>query len=255
MMSHYFKDSYFTIFFEMSLPAYFISDAHLGVNPPGARADREKLLVEFLESIRGKASHLVIVGDLFEFWYEYNDYVNRNHFELFFALRELVRLGCEVHLLRGNHDFAYGDFFPKSLGVQVHRSLVLEIQGKKVYFHHGDGVAKSDFGYRIMRRVLDFPPNRFLFKQIHPDWGMALARFVGRNSRKIGESREINLQEYLGWGASILKRKKCDVCIHGHHHISGIWDVEGGVVASPGEWIWKPAILRMEEGGLSLKML
>jgi UDP-2,3-diacylglucosamine hydrolase len=255
MMSHYFKDSYFTIFFEMSLPAYFISDAHLGVNPPGARADREKLLVEFLESIRGKASHLVIVGDLFEFWYEYNDYVNRNHFELFFALRELVRLGCEVHLLRGNHDFAYGDFFPKSLGVQVHRSLVLEIQGKKVYFHHGDGVAKSDFGYRIMRRVLDFPPNRFLFKQIHPDWGMALARFVGRNSRKIGESREINLQEYLGWGASILKRKKCDVCIHGHHHISGIWDVEGGVVASPGEWIWKPAILRMEEGGLSLEML
>jgi UDP-2,3-diacylglucosamine hydrolase len=181
--------------------------------------------------------------------------VNRNHFELFFALRELVRLGCEVHLLRGNHDFAYGDFFPKSLGVQVHRSLVLEIQGKKVYFHHGDGVAKSDFGYRIMRRVLDFPPNRFLFKQIHPDWGMALARFVGRNSRKIGESREINLQEYLGWGASILKRKKCDVCIHGHHHISGIWDVEGGVVASPGEWIWKPAILRMEEGGLSLEML
>jgi UDP-2,3-diacylglucosamine hydrolase len=255
MMSHYFKDSYFTIFFEMSLPAYFISDAHLGVNPPGARADREKLLVEFLESIRGKASHLVIVGDLFEFWYEYNDYVNRNHFELFFALRELVRLGCEVHLLRGNHDFAYGDFFPKSLGVQVHRSLVLEIQGKKVYFHHGDGVAKSDFGYRIMRRVLDFPPNRFLFKQIHPDWGMALARFVGRNSRKIGESREINLQEYLGWGASILKRKKCDVCIHGHHHISGIWDVEGGVVASPGEWIWKPAILRMEEGGLSQEML
>jgi UDP-2,3-diacylglucosamine hydrolase len=255
MMSHYFKDSYFTIFFEMSLPAYFISDAHLGVNPPGARADPEKLLVEFLESIRGKASHLVIVGDLFEFWYEYNDYVNRNHFELFFALRELVRLGCEVHLLRGNHDFAYGDFFPKSLGVQVHRSLVLEIQGKKVYFHHGDGVAKSDFGYRIMRRVLDFPPNRFLFKQIHPDWGMALARFVGRNSRKIGESREINLQEYLGWGASILKRKKCDVCIHGHHHISGIWDVEGGVVASPGEWIWKPAILRMEEGGLSLEML
>ena len=84
---------------------------------------------------------------------------------------------------------------------------------------------------------------------------MALARFVGRNSRKIGESREINLQEYLGWGASILKRKKCDVCIHGHHHISGIWDVEGGVVASPGEWIWKPAILRMEEGGLSLEML
>ena len=239
----------------MSLPAYFISDAHLGVNPPGAVPDREKMLLDFLQGIRGKASHLVIVGDLFEFWYEYNDYVNRNHFDLFFVLHELVCSGCEVHLLRGNHDFAYGDFFPKSLGVQVHRSLVLEIQGKKVYFHHGDGVAKSDRGYRIMRRILDMPLNRWLFRQIHPDRGMALARFVGRNSRKIGESREINLEEYLEWGASTLKRKKCDICIHGHHHIAGIWDVKGGVVASPGEWIWKPAILRMEDGGLSLKML
>lgn len=239
----------------MSLPAYFISDAHLGVNPPGAVPGREKMLLDFIESIRGKASHLVIVGDLFEFWYEYNDYVNRNHFELFFALRELVLSGCEVHILRGNHDFAYGDFFPKSIGVQVHRSLVLEIQGKKVYFHHGDGVAKSDRGYRFLRRVLDLPLNRKLFKQIHPDWGMALARFVGRNSRKVGETREIKLQEYLDWGVSAIRRKNCDICIHGHHHLAGIWDVDGGTVASPGEWIRKPAFLRMEEGGLSLNYL
>ena len=239
----------------MSLPAYFISDAHLGVNPPGAEPGREKKLLGFLEGIRGKASHLVIVGDLFEFWYEYNDYVNSNHFELFFALRELVRSGCEVHVLCGNHDFAYGDFFPKSLGVQVHRSLVLEIQGKRVYFHHGDGVAKSDRGYRFMRRVLDLPLNRWLFKQVHPDWGMALARFVGRNSRKVGETREIKLEEYLDWGASAIKRKNCDICIHGHHHLSGIWDVKGGTVASPGEWIRKPAFLRMENGGLSLNYL
>ena len=67
--------------------AYFISDAHLGVNPPGALPDREKMLVDFLASIKGKASHLVVVGDLFEFWYEYSDYVNKNHMELFFMLR------------------------------------------------------------------------------------------------------------------------------------------------------------------------
>jgi UDP-2,3-diacylglucosamine hydrolase len=106
-----------------------------------------------------------------------------------------------------------------------------------------------------MRRVLDFPLNRFLFKQIHPDWGMALARFVGRNSRRIGESRKIRLEEYLNWGKSILKRNKCDICIHGHHHIAGMWDVEGGMVASPGEWIWKPAFLRMEKGGLVLESI
>lgn len=235
----------------MSLPAYFISDAHLGVNPPGAVPDREKALVRFVENMKGHASHLVIVGDLFEFWYEYNDYVNRNHMDLFFALRELVRSGCEVHLLQGNHDFAYGDFFPK-LGVQVHKELVLEIQGKRVYCRHGDGVAKSDVGYRFFRRVLDFPLNRFLFRQIHPDWGMALARFVGSSSREAGKKRVIKVEEYLHWAQRMLREKNCDYCVHGHHHLSGLWTIDGGLVASAGEWIRKLSYLRMEAGEISL---
>ena len=237
----------------MSLPAYFISDAHLGVTPPRAVPDREKALVRFIESICGQASHLVIVGDLFEFWYEYNDYVNRNHFDLFFALRKLVQSGCEVHLLQGNHDFAYGDFFQKSIGVQTHKDLILQIQGKRVYFRHGDGVAKSDFGYRLFRRVLDFPLNRWLFKQIHPDWGMALARFVGRNSRKVGETRVIKMDEYLHWANRMLKSQNCDYCVLGHHHISGIWNVENGIVASAGEWIKKLTYIQMDAGELRLK--
>jgi len=238
--------------FAMNLSAYFISDAHLGVNPPKAVPDREKALVRFIESIKGKASHFVIVGDLFEFWYEYNDYVCRNHFDLFFALHELVKSGCEVHLIQGNHDFAYGDFFPKSIGVQVHKELVLEIQGKRVYFRHGDGVAKSDFGYRLFRRILDFPMNRFLFRQIHPDWGMALARFVGRSSRKAGESRIIKMEEYLQWANCMLKKTGADYCILGHHHISGVWNVENGVVASAGDWIKKLTCLQMEAGEINI---
>ena len=237
----------------MSLSAYFISDAHLGVNPPGAIPDREKALVRFIKSICGRASHLVVVGDLFEFWYEYNDYVNRNHFDLFFALRELIQSGCEVHLLQGNHDFAYGDFFKKSIGVQTHKDLTLEIQGKRIYFRHGDGVAKSDFGYRLFRRVLDFPLNRWLFKQIHPDWGMALARFVGRNSRKVGETRVIKMDEYLHWANRMLKLQNCDYCVLGHHHVSGIWKIENGIAASAGEWIKKLTYIQMDAGELNLK--
>lgn len=236
----------------MNSSAYFISDAHLGVNPPGSVPNREQALVRFMESIKGKASHLVIVGDLFEFWYEYNDYVCRNHMDLFFAMRELVKSGCEVHLLQGNHDFAYGDFFPKSLGVLTHKELKLDIQGKKVYFRHGDGVAKSDFGYRLLRRVLDFPLNRFLFRQLHPDWGMALARFVGRNSRKVGESRIIKMEEYLHWANCMLEKTGCSYCILGHHHISGIWNVENGTVASAGDWMKKLTYLRMEAGELDI---
>ena len=239
----------------MNLPAYFISDAHLGIEPPGAVPDREQKLIQLLSSWKGKASHVVVIGDLFEFWYEYNYYVASAHLNLYRAFAELVESGVEVHLLQGNHDFAYGDFFPKNLGVAIHKSVILEIQGKRVYLTHGDGVAKSDRGYRFLRRVLDFPLNRFLFRQIHPDWGMGLDRFVGRNSRKYGENKTINVEEYLEWGDRILEKEKCDFCIHGHHHISGIWNREHGVVASPGEFIKKPTILCMENGGLNLQPL
>lgn len=232
--------------------AYFISDAHLGIDPPGCVPNREARLVDFLKSITGKATHVVIVGDLFEFWYEYSYYVSRDHFKLFSVLSALVESGAEVHLLQGNHDFAYGDFFPKTLGVQVHKEVVLDIQGKKVLCRHGDGVAKSDFGYRLFRRILDLPMNRWLFKQLHPDWGMALARFVGRNSRKYGESRVIKMEEYLDWANRTMQKKGCDVCILGHHHIFGKWAVERGLVASPGDWIKKLTYLQMEAGEISV---
>lgn len=236
----------------MSLPAYFLCDAHLGIDPPGCVPDREAKLVSLLESWKGAASHVVFVGDLFEFWYEYRYYVASAHMDLFRVLAELVKSGVEVHLLQGNHDFAYGEFFPKNLGVQVHKELVLEIQGKRVYFRHGDGVPKSDRGYRILRKILDFPLDRWLFSRIHPDIGMSIARFVGRNSRKYTEDTPIKLDEYLDWADSVMARENCDFCIHGHHHIAGIWNTEHGIVASPGEWIKKPAFLQMEKGGVSL---
>lgn len=238
----------------MEKAAYFISDAHLGIDPPRCVPDREAKLVALLESFVGKASHVVFVGDLFEFWYEYRYYVSSAHLDLFRVMSELVRMGTEVHLLQGNHDFAYGNFFPDKLGVQVHKSLELDIQGKRLFFMHGDGVAKSDTGYRILRKILDFPLNRFLFRQIHPDWGMGLARFVGRNSRKYGEDKAIALDEYLEWGNGILERG-FDFCIHGHHHIPGVWQTVNGVIASPGEWIKNPTYLRMEKGGIELLTL
>ena len=236
----------------MDMPAYFLGDAHLGVAPPGAVPLREKLLVDLLKSWKGKASHVVILGDLFEFWYEYRYYVSKEHFSLFCALAELVESGVQVHLLRGNHDFAYDDFFPNNLSVQVSSNLKLDIQGQRIYFTHGDGVARSDWSYRLYRKILNNPLNRWLFRQIHPDWGMALARFVGRRSRKYGEACETKLEEYLDWAERAMAKKNCNICIHGHHHIPGIWTVKSGLVASPGEWIKKLTYLKLEAGELSV---
>ena len=225
----------------------------MGVNPPGAVLDREASLIRLLKSWKGQASHVFILGDLFEFWYEYRYYVDKEHFALLRTLADLVDSGVEVHLLRGNHDFAYGTFFPENLGVQVHDCLEQVIQGKKVLVAHGDGVARSDYRYRLYRKFLDLPLNRWIFRQIHPDWGMALARFVGRNSRKAGESRTTPLKEYLEWGEKVLVEKRGQICIHGHHHIPGIWEVKSGLVASPGGWIKKLTYLKLEAGELFVK--
>lgn len=231
--------------------AYFFSDAHLGVNPPKSIADREELLVAQLKEC-SDASHIVIVGDLFEFWYEYKYYVSRDHMKLFRVLGDLVDSGVDVHYLMGNHDFALGDFFEKSLGVHTSRDLTLEIQGKKLYFIHGDGLAKSDKGYRFFRRVIDFPLNRKLFSMLHPDWGMALAKCVGQNSRVAGESRVLKIDEYLSYGNKYLAKHCIDFFIHGHHHKPGIWNVKNGIVASPGQWLFNLNYLKLENGELEL---
>ena len=237
----------------MDKVAYFISDAHLGIEPPGCLPNREERLVELLRSWKDSASHVVIVGDLFEFWFEYRDYVSKNHLSLIRALADLVESGVSVHLFRGNHDFALGNFFEKSVGVHVHNRAVLEIQGKRVYVAHGDGVIKSDWKYRLFRKILDCPVNRWLFRMLHPDFGMSLARFVGRNSRRLGENNVAPVDEYLDWGKKVLREENCDICVHGHHHQAGIWKVENGIVASPGEWIKKFTVLQLENGELLLK--
>ncbi len=234
-------------------PAYFVSDAHLGANPPGAVSDREELLVKFLRRMVGAASHLFIVGDLFEFWYEYRHYVARGHFPLYRALGDLADSGTEVHYFMGNHDFALENFFPEELGVSVHRSLVISLQGRNVFLMHGDGIPRSDSGYRAARKLIDARFARFLFRMIHPDLGMDLAHFVGRSSRKAGKNRPIEIQEYLDAAGEKMREFRCNLCVHGHHHVPGVWKIPEGEVASPGQWLYQLNYAKMEDGKISVE--
>ena len=240
----------------MCKPSYFFSDAHLGVNPPGAIENREERLVAFLRDLKGNAEKIFFVGDLFEFWYEYRHYIARGQFPLYRALGDLVDAGTEVHYLMGNHDFALGDFFPKELGVQVHRFFVCKnIQGHHIYLMHGDGIPQKDWGYRAARKLIDAKWARFLFRKIHPDLGMNLALFVGRNSRRAGASRQIQIEEYLQAATLKMQENACDICVHGHHHIPGIWEVPAGKVVSTGQWLYSLHYAKLENGKIELVTL
>src|SRR5574344_533358 len=232
------NDHYFIKLKAMSRSVYFISDSHLGIIPQNSVPNREALFIETLLSWKEKASHIVIIGDLFEFWYEYRHYVNKHHLKLYHALMNLTESGVQVHYLRGNHDFALESFFPEELGVQVHQELVLDIDGERFFCTHGDGIPRSDRGYRFLRKVLDFPLNRFLFRLLHPDLGMEIALRVGSKSRQVSIDCPIVIEEYLEAAQKKMKKHQCKYFIHGHHHLKGIWNVPEGYVACCGQWLF-----------------
>ncbi|MCL2260062.1 MAG: UDP-2,3-diacylglucosamine diphosphatase [Fibromonadales bacterium] len=219
--------------------AYFISDAHLGVSPAGSVPQREDHLIAFLKELEGKASHLFIVGDLFEFWYEYNFYAPSKYFRLLRALADLKDKGCEVKLVRGNHDFAIGCFFKRELGIETCSHFIAELHGRRVYVCHGDGLARGDSSYRFFRKVLDLKLNRFLFKWIHPDIGMRIAFSVGSNSRDFNKKRIVPEEEYLENVRKIMRKHGCDTFVHGHNHTGGLWKVPEGVVINCGQWLFE----------------
>lgn len=239
----------------MKRTAYFFSDAHLGSNPHGVSADREMYLVQWLQSIRDDASHLVILGDLFEFWMEYRDYIGRHHFHLLRQLAELVDQGVEVHYIAGNHDFRLDSFFPCTLGVQVHRALSLTIQGRKIFLMHGDGMAASDWKYRWASRILHSEWNVRLFRLLHPDWGMSLARFVGSTSRNANAHKTPAMEEYDAAARAILSREGCDALLHGHTHEQEMRTLPEGLHIHTGQWFEKLQYVTLQEGVFQLHQI
>ncbi|MBD3315013.1 MAG: UDP-2,3-diacylglucosamine diphosphatase [Chitinivibrionales bacterium] len=233
--------------------AYFISDAHLGTRLTGFD-QRETELPAFLRELTDTASHLFIVGDLFDFWIEYAHAVRPVFFPVLHELRLLVEHGVEVHYLAGNHDFALGSFLNQAIGIHLHPAhLDIELQGKKVHLYHGDGLLRRDVGYRLLRRILRNRFNQRLYKLLHPNIGVPLALFFSRSSRHYMESsaQKIPLDEYRGWARQRLDAGS-DIVVLGHTHHPEISDYGGRRYCNTGEWIRRYTYACMENGEITL---
>ena len=234
-------------------PVYFVSDAHLGRKIAGCD-DREKHLLSFLETISSKGNRLFIVGDLFDFWIEYRFAIRPDYFKVLYVLRNLVIDGVEIHYLAGNHDFALGPFLEETVGLQIHLDhFETVLQGKKVYLFHGDGLIKSDVGYRALRRVLRNPLNQRIYKLIHPDIGVPLGSFFSGSSRKLtsGWLNERILEEYRACAKEYLAEGN-DIVVFAHTHVPEIIQWEGKTFCNSGEWIEKYNFAKLEKGVMSL---
>jgi UDP-2,3-diacylglucosamine hydrolase len=163
---------------------FFISDAHLGVDSAQQECARTARLHDFLNSLPGRASTLYIVGDLFDFWFEYRTAIPRRHFPTLAVLGKLRERGLDIAYLNGNHDFWLGHFFRDTLGIRtIDGATSVEAQGRRLWLHHGDGLVGGDLGYRALRGVLRSRAGIGLYGCLHPDLGIPLAHMVSRWSR------------------------------------------------------------------------
>lgn len=204
---------------------YFASDHHLGVPTYEKSLQREKLFVKWLEEVRHDAAEIYIVGDLFDFWFEYKTAVPRGFVRVLGKLAEISDSGIPITLFTGNHDMWIFDYLPKEIGVTLYREPIeKEWNGKTFYIGHGDGLGPGDHGYKFIKKVFR---NKFLqwcFARLHPNFGIGLANYFSRSSRaKTGESDAKFLGEENEWLAiyckEILEKQHFDYFIFGHRHL------------------------------------
>ncbi len=204
---------------------YFLSDFHLGAPDHAASLQREKLIVQFLESIRHDAVEIFIVGDMFDFWYEYRKVVPKGYVRLLGKLAELTDAGIRVHFFVGNHDMWMKDYLQTELNIPVYfEPRAFEWNGKKMLVGHGDGLGPGDHGYKRLKKIFRNPACQWLFGVLPPAIGMGIANYMSRRSRaQTGSTEEKFLGEDKEWLIAYcreqLQRHFYDFFVFGHRHL------------------------------------
>ena len=232
---------------------FFISDAHLGAAPPDREAARLARLHDFLNSLPGRAEALFIVGDLFDFWFEYRTAIPRRYFETLAILKRLRDAGLEITYLNGNHDFWLGPFLSETIGIRTHHeSLTLECQGRRIWLHHGDGLAGGDLGYRVLRKVIRNPVSIGLYRWLHPDLGIPFAQWISHFSREAREQRGFDGDRLWTQVAEPRFAAGFDSVLIGHFHHTYERREGGREFFVLGDWISLFSYVRLEQGRFRL---
>ena len=204
---------------------YFLSDFHLGAPDHTTSLEREKIIVQFLDEVKNDAAEIFIVGDIFDFWYEYRKVVPKGYVRLLGKLAEITDAGIRIHFFVGNHDMWMKSYFQQELNIPVYfEPRDFEWNGKKFHIGHGDGLGPGDHRYKFIKKVFRNKFSQWLFGIFPPYMGMGLANFLSRRSRaQTGTKEEIFLGEDREWlilyCKSVLKKKDFDFFVFGHRHL------------------------------------
>ena len=204
---------------------YFASDQHLGAPSPEASLPRERKFVAWLDTIKEDAGTIFLLGDLFDFWFEYKTVVPKGFVRVLGKLAELKDAGIDIYFFVGNHDLWMRDYFQKELNIPVfHKPQEFDINGKIFLIGHGDGLGPGDYGYKRMKKVFTFPFFKWLFRWLHPDIGVRLGHYFSVKNKLISGDEDARfLGEENEWLAQYCRKKLTekhyDFFVFGHRHL------------------------------------
>lgn len=239
---------------------YFLSDFHLGAPNAATSMQREKKIVSFLDEISKDAAEIFILGDLFDFWFEYRKVVPKGFVRILGKLASIADSGVPVHFFTGNHDMWMKNYFQKEMNINVyHEPTAFELQNKKLLIGHGDGLGPGDHGYKFLKKIFRNPIAQFCFGIIPPVIGIGMANYFSRKSRaKTGKQDEIFEGEDNEWlvaySKEILAAKHYDYFVFGHRHLPlDISLAPNSTYINLGDWISHFSYAVMDDGILQLK--
>lgn len=210
---------------------YFASDVHLGLDVKGPAA-REARFVAFLRSIDPSVTEsLFLLGDIWDFWYEYRDVVPKGYTRVFAAVQDLIDAGVKVYFFQGNHDVWTYRYFEELGMKRLVQPAVVDVSGKKFCLGHGDGLGPAPAGYRFLRRVFHSRFLQMLFSCLHPWLAFRLGNGWSKNNRLARHEEYVfrGVDEPLHkFAVDFASRQHVDCFVFGHYHVSVDYRLPGG---------------------------
>ena len=204
---------------------YFASDNHLGLPNSEVSLVREKHFISWLEEVRKDAAAIYLLGDLFDFWFEYKTVVPKGFVRVLGKLAELTDSGIPITFFTGNHDLWMRDYFHKELNITVYRQpITLTVGTTRFLIGHGDGLGPGDKGYKRMKKLFTNPFSQWLFRWLHPDLGVRLGQYLSQKNKFISGEEDVKFlgedkERLVAYSQKKLKEEHFDFFVFGHRHL------------------------------------
>ena len=240
---------------------YFASDFHLGLNAGSPAIEREKKVVKWLNKAASDAKEIWLLGDVFDFWWEYKLVVPRGFTRFLGTLSCITDSGIPVHFFTGNHDMWVTDYLAKECGLIIHTEpLTISFDGKKFHLAHGEGLGTNDQGFKILLKIFHNKPLRVLYSALHPligvgfglKWSLSSRLGKGITKEFMGEEKEDLIRYSLAFPAD----EKIDYFIFGHRHLAMVYTLKNGAeIIFLGDWIKNSSYAMWDGSELAFRMI